>query len=137
MAHFLFKTEPSEYSYDDLVQERHTTWDGVSNALALKHLRTAQEGDDVVIYHTGEERQAVGLARVIRAPYEDPKDPKLTVVDLLVAKRFTKPVTLKEMQATPAFADFELLRLPRLSILPVTEKHWTEMLRMAGLLPRR
>src|SRR5262245_9224020 len=105
MARFLFKTEPREYSFDDLERERHTTWDGVKNPLALRHLRSAREGDEVIVYHTGDERQAIGLAKVMRAAYADPKkkNTRSVVVDLLVGRRFTKPVTLEAMKSLGSF----------------------------------
>jgi predicted RNA-binding protein with PUA-like domain len=151
MAKFLLKTEPAEYSFDDLERERHTVWDGVSNALAVKHLREIHEGDEVVIYHTGDERQAVGLARVIRGPYRDAKEAaaeaddgvkpakeaKAWLVDLIVGRRFPRPVTLEEMKANPAFEGFDLLRLPRLSVMPVSEAHWNAVLKLGGALGRR
>ncbi|MFN0207048.1 MAG: EVE domain-containing protein [Planctomycetota bacterium] len=139
MQHFLIKTEPGTYSFDDLAKERHTTWSGVTNALALKHIRSMKEGDECVLYHTGDERQGVGIARVIRAPYVDPKanNPKLIVVDLLCGERFPKPVTLASMREMPVFQDFDLLRLPRLSIVPMTNAHYLEMIKLAGLSGRR
>lgn len=139
MAHYLLKTEPNDYSFDDLMRERHTVWDGFTNALALKNARAIVEGDLLVIYHTGDERQAVGLAHVVRGPYPDPKagDPKLVAFEIIVGARFTKPVTLDEMRQKPVFADFGLLKNSRLSIVPMTEFHYKEMLKMAGLGPRR
>jgi predicted RNA-binding protein with PUA-like domain len=139
MARFLLKTEPNEYSFDDLERERHTAWDGVTNALALKHIRAMREGDDVVIYHTGDEKKVVGLARVIRAPYLDAKakDPKAALVDVIVGKRFPRPVSLAEMKENPSFSDFDLLRLPRLSVVPMAESHWTALMKLTGMISRR
>lgn len=152
MARFLLKTEPSQYSFGDLERERHTTWDGVQNALAVKHLRSIREGDEVVVYHTGDERQAVGIARVVRGAYTPAKGAASAgkrkagrtggsaagvVIDVLVGPRFPRPVSLDEMKASPVFADFDLLRLPRLSVVPVSEAHWTEILKLAGVRGRR
>lgn len=139
MAPYLLKTEPDEYSFDDLERERHTVWDGITNALAQRHLREMREGEDLVIYHTGEERKAVGLARVIQGPYPDPKakDGKRTVIDVIVGKRLPKPVTLEDMKANAVFAQFELLRQPRLSVVPMTAEHWDALLRAAGVQARR
>lgn len=138
MARFLFKTEPGKYSFEDLARERSTRWDGVTNSLALKHLRGAREGDEVLVYHTGDEKQVVGLAKIMRGAYPDPgsKDPKRVVVDLMVGARLPKPVKLEEMRANAKLRDFDLLRLTRLSIVPVSDAHWAEVLRLAGLARR-
>ncbi len=139
MARYLLKTEPDSYSFDDLERERHTAWGGVTNPLAQKHLRGIHEGDEVVIYHTGDERQAVGLGRIMRGAYPDPSDPKKrrVVVDVLVGRRFLKPVTLDEMKENPAFEGLEILRLPRLSVVPMDDAQWNEILRLSGLVARR
>src|SRR5215471_12727715 len=96
MSHWILKTEPSTYSFDDLVQQKTAVWDGVKNPLALKHLGEMRPGDDVLIYHTGDEKSAVGFARVTKAAYPDPKqkDPKLVVVDLKAGAKLPTPVTL-------------------------------------------
>ena len=132
--HWLLKTEPSSYSFADLVRKKRETWDGITNALALKHLRTAQAGDLALIYHTGEERAAVGLARVLGGAYPDPKrdDPKLAVIDLEPLKPLVRPVTLAEMRANPSLSGFDLLRLSRLSFVPVSPQHWDVILKMSG-----
>jgi predicted RNA-binding protein with PUA-like domain len=131
-AHWLVKTEPSTYSFEDLARERRTRWDGVANAVALKHLRAMAEGDDVLVYHTGDIKAAVGLARVVSAPYPDSKDAKLTVVDLAAVRALARPVTLAAVKADPVFAEFALVRIGRLSVLPVPEPLWQRLLRMAG-----
>jgi predicted RNA-binding protein with PUA-like domain len=138
MARFLFKTEPSEYSFDDLVRDHFTRWDGVTNALARKHLRGVKEGDEVVIYHTGGERRAVGLARIVKGAHSDPtsKDANSVVVDLRAGRRLPRPVTLAELKGSSRFAGFDLLRLGRLSVMPVSDAHWAELLRLAGLAAR-
>jgi predicted RNA-binding protein with PUA-like domain len=133
MARWLLKTEPDSYAWDDLVRDKQTVWDGVSNALALKHLRTMKKGDAALIYHTGGERAAVGIAKVTSAPYADPKegDDRLAVVDLKAQKKLTRPVTLDEIKADKAFAGWDLLRIGRLSVVPVPDAMWERVLELA------
>jgi predicted RNA-binding protein with PUA-like domain len=130
---WLFKTEPSAYSFARLEADRSTVWDGVKNALALRHLGAVAKGDEVLVYHTGDEKAAVGIARVARGAYPDAKqkDAKLLVVDLEAKGALPRPVTLAEMRANPKLAGFDLLRLPRLSVMPVSAAQWAEILRMA------
>jgi predicted RNA-binding protein with PUA-like domain len=130
--HWVLKTEPSEYGFSDLVRDRRTRWEGVSNPVALKHLRSMLEGDDALIYHTGNEKALVGLARVASAPYPDPKDPKLVVVDVEPVRPLARVVPLAEIKAEPAFADLGLVRMPRLSVVPVEPAQWKRLLSMAG-----
>jgi predicted RNA-binding protein with PUA-like domain len=132
-AHWLLKTEPSTYSWDDLVKQKRAVWDGVKNALALRNIRAMTKGDAVLVYHTGDEKSAVGIARVVSEPYPDPKakDPALVVVDLEPDRALPRPVTLAEMRANRALAGFDLLRLPRLSVVPVSETHWKAILAAA------
>ena len=131
--HWLLKTEPSTYSFADLEREKRAVWDGVANALALKHLRSMKHGDLAFIYHTGDEKQIVGIAEVISDPYPDPKenDPKLAVVDLKPHERLPRPVTLAEIKSTRRFQDFELVRMGRLSVMPVSNSRWQELKKMA------
>src|SRR4051812_42060672 len=105
MNHWLLKTEPSDFSFDDLVEKKKATWDGVSNALALRHLRAMKKGDLVLIYHTGSERAVVGMAQVVSNPYPDPKEhnEKLVVVDLKAKNRLASPVMLGTIKADPLF----------------------------------
>jgi predicted RNA-binding protein with PUA-like domain len=133
--HWVLKTEPSTYGFPDLVRERRTRWEGVSNAVALKHLRSMLEGDDALIYHTGNEKSLVGLARIASAPYPDParKDERLVVVDVEAGKALPRPVPLAEIKADPAFKDLGLVRLSRLSVVPVEPDQWKRLLAMAGL----
>ena len=132
-GYWILKTEPSTYSFDRLVNERRAVWDGVSNALALKHIRSMAKGDQLLIYHSGDEKALVGLARVASAPYPDPKqdDPKLVVVDIEAGKRLPRPVSLATVKADPAFADLALVRMSRLSVIPVSEAHWKRLLALA------
>ena len=130
---WLFKTEPTAYSWDQLERDGRTVWDGVKNALALRHLGAVAKGDEVIVYHTGDEKAAVGTARVLRGAYPDPKqkDARLVVVEIEAGERLPKPVPLAAMRANGKLAGFELLRLPRLSVMPVSAAQWSEILRMA------
>jgi predicted RNA-binding protein with PUA-like domain len=130
---WLFKTEPSVYSYQQLVKDKKTVWDGVANNLALKNLRDIKKGDLVFIYHTGDEKQAVGIARALGGAYPDPskKDPKLLVVDVEPVKALPKPVTLAQVKADKKLANFDLVRNSRLSIMKVTDEQWEIMEGMA------
>ena len=130
---WLFKTEPGAYSYDQLERDGRTVWDGIKNALALKHLSGVAAGDEVLFYHTGDEKAVVGVARVVRGAYPDPKqkDPRLLVVEIESGTRLPKAVTLAAMRANRKLAGFDLLRLPRLSVMPVTAAQWAEVVRMA------
>jgi predicted RNA-binding protein with PUA-like domain len=132
--YWLLKTEPSDYSYADLNQDGQTVWDGVSNNLALKHLRNIKTGDLAFLYHTGKERALVGIAEVISDPYPDPKksEAKLAVVDVKAREELPQSVSLAEVKADPEFSDFLLVRLPRLSVMPVTPPQWNRLLSMAG-----
>lgn len=131
---WLLKTEPGNYAYADLEREGGTVWDGVSSNAALLHMRKMRPGDLALIYHTGDERQAVGLAEVTSAPYPDPRadDPKLVVVDLRPLRRLVQPVTLAQVKADPFFAGFALVREGRLSVVPVTPEQWARLLALAG-----
>jgi len=132
--HWLFKTEPSVYSYEQLEKDKKTIWDGVANNLALKNLKDIKKGDLILIYHTGDERRAVGVARALGGAYADPskKDPKALVVDVEAVKRLPRPVTLAEVKANKKLANFDLVRLGRLSIIKVSDEQWNIMEEMAG-----
>ncbi len=133
--YWLLKTEPSDYSYADLNRDGKTVWDGVSNNLALKHLRNVKAGDLAFLYHTGKVRALVGVAEVISDPYPDPSknDSKLVVVDVKAKEELPQSVSLAEVKADSAFSDFPLVRLPRLSVMPVTPPQWNRLLAMAGV----
>lgn len=135
MGTFLFKTEPSTYSFDDLVRDKKTVWDGVSNALALKHLREVRKGDTIAVYHTGDEKQVVGLAVADSDPFPDPKlqDPKRVVVRIRAGKPFPFPVPLSTFRADAVLAATELVRLPRLSVMPLTAAQEKRLLERSGL----
>jgi predicted RNA-binding protein with PUA-like domain len=132
--YWILKTEPSEFSFQQLLAGRTAGWDGVSNALALKHLRTVATGDRALIYHTGDERALVGLALVSRGAYPDPKlhDPKRVVIDVTADRPLARPVTLAEIKGDPAFADLGLVRISRLSVIPVTAEQWKRLTALGG-----
>ena len=134
MSNWLFKEEPTHYSYDDLVREGRTSWTGVRNPLAQKHLRAVKKGDRIFFYHTGTEKAVVGIARAEAAAYPDPADKtgKLYAVDVVPVKKLKAPVTLAAVKADKAFADFPLTRMPRLSVMPVDEDTWERIVGMAG-----
>ena len=134
-SYWIVKTEPSTYSYDDLARQKTAVWDGVKNNLALKHLRSMRPGDQVLVYHTGDEKAVVGVAEVTRAAYPDPKqkDPKLAVVDLKAAGRLPRPVSLGEIKKDRAFADLGLVRMGRLSVMPASAEQFQRLLRLGGL----
>lgn len=135
MAFWILKTDADTYPFDRLQREQRTVWDGVTNALALKHIRSMAAGDTALIYHSNVGKELVGLARIVSAPYPDPKskDPKLVVVDLEADRRLPKPVTLAAIKADPAFSDLGLVRMSRLSVIPVPVEHWGALLRMGGI----
>ena len=118
MADWLVKTEPGDYSFEDLRKEKETVWTGVKNPVALKHLRAMKKGDRVVVYHTGSVRAAVGTAAVAAADARDPKNPRVMVA---AGKRLAAPVPLDAVKASPLFAGSALLRIGRLSVVPLTE----------------
>lgn len=133
MAYWLLKTEPQDYSYTDLEKAGRAVWNGVKNALALKYLRTMQPQDQALIYHTGKERAVVGVAQILTLPYPDPtlNDLKLVVVEIQAMRSLLSPVTLAQIKQTEDLKDFELIRLPRLSVVPVTEQYWQRILQLA------
>jgi predicted RNA-binding protein with PUA-like domain len=131
MAFWILKTEPSEYSFARLRTDRRTRWEGITNAAALKHLRAMHVGDDVLIYHTGDERALVGRARVVKAAYADPAedDPRLVVVDVAAGDPLPAPIPLATLKADPLFHDSPLVKQGRLSVVPLTAEQWA---RLAG-----
>lgn len=131
---WLLKTDPDNYTYDDLERDGKTVWDGVSNNLALQYLRQIKKGDVLVIYHTGNEKAVTGLAAAAGDAYTDPKEdnPKLAVIDVKPKKRVKRAITLGEIKQTKEFAEFALVRLPRLSVMPISEKEWKKLSEMAG-----
>jgi len=132
--YWIVKTEPSTYSYDDLANQKTAVWDGVKNNLALKHLREMKPGDQVLVYHTGDEKAVVGVAEVVSLPYADPKqkDPKLMVVDLRAEGRLPRAVSLAEIKKDRAFADLALVRIGRLSVMPASADQFKRLLKLGG-----
>ncbi len=134
MKIWLLKTEPSVYSYDDLERDGETMWDGVTNNTALKNIRAIEKGDLAIIYHTGDERAAIGLADVSRGYYVNPEEdnPKLAVCDVKAKERLKKPVTLAQIKAHPDLQDWELVRQSRLSVVPVSPEQWKILQELAS-----
>jgi len=130
---WLFKEEPTHYSFPDLVKDGRTVWEGVRNPLAQKHLRSVKKGDLILYYHTGKEKAVVGIARAASDAYTDPKHKtgKLVVVDVEPVKALPSPVTLAAIKAQAKFKAFPLVRLPRLSVMPVEEDIWDAIDSMA------
>jgi predicted RNA-binding protein with PUA-like domain len=131
---WLFKEEPSHYSYDDFARDGKTTWSGVRNPLAQKHLHAVKKGDCVFYYHTGDEKSIVGIARALGDAYADPDDKagKAAVVDIGPVRKLKRPVTLAEIKADASFKTFPLVRMSRLSVMPVTDVEWKRIEKMAG-----
>jgi predicted RNA-binding protein with PUA-like domain len=129
MGQWLVKEEPEHYSYDQLVRDRKTVWAGVRNPLAQKHLRTIRKGDRIFYYHTGKEKAVVAIAKALGDAYPDPSDAegKLFVVDVAPEKKLPRPVTLAEIKADPSFESFALVRMSRLSVMPVSDAEWTRI----------
>lgn len=125
-AYWLLKTEPGDYSFADLEGDGTTTWDGVRNSAALKHMRAMQAGDRALVYHTGKERQVVGLAEIVAVTPSTP-----VTVEVRALRRLVQAVPLATFKADPFFADFALVRQSRLSVMPVNDEQWEYILRMA------
>ncbi len=131
---WLFKEEPSNYSYDDLARDGKTSWTGVRNPVAQKHLRSVTKGDKIFFYHTGDEKSVVGICRAVGNAYPDPADKtgKLYAVDVEPVKKLKSPVTLAAIKADTFFASFPLTRIPRLSVMPVPTEEWERILKMSA-----
>jgi len=133
VANWLFKEEPEHYSLEDLFRDKRAVWSGVENNLALKHLRSVKKGDRVLYYHTGKEKAVVGVMEVVKGPYPDPArdDARFVVVDVKPVRRLDRPVSLAEIKSNRKFADFALVRISRLSVMPVTDEQWAEIERLS------
>ena len=131
---WLFKEEPSNYSFDALVKDKKTIWSGVRNPVAQRNLRSVTKGDRIFYYHTGDEKSVVGIAKALGDAYPDPADAtgKAYVVDVGPVKKLGRPVTLKEIKADAWFKDFALVRISRLSVMPVTDAQWARIEKMSG-----
>ena len=129
MAQWLVKEEPEHYGFDQLEKDRTTVWAGVRNPLAQKHLRSIKRGDRIFYYHTGKEKSVVATAKAASDAYPDPADAsgKMSVVDIVPEKKLPRPVTLAEIKSDKAFASFPLVRMSRLSVMPVTDAEWARI----------
>jgi predicted RNA-binding protein with PUA-like domain len=131
---WLFKEEPEHYSYDDLVRDGRTSWTGVRNPVAQRNLRSVKKGDKIFFYHTGNEKAVIGICRAAGDAYADPADKsgKLFAVDVEPVKKLKSPVTLAAIKADRKFATFVLTRVPRLSVMPVSDEEWKAIVAMGG-----
>ncbi len=131
---WLFKEEPTHYSFDALTKDKRTVWSGVRNPLAQKHLRSVKKGDRIFYYHTGDEKSVVGICKALGDAYPDPDDTsgKAAVVDVAPVEKLARPVTLAEIKADPSFKDFPLVRISRLSVMPVSDAEWARIEKKAG-----
>ena len=130
---WLVKEEPTHYAYDDLVRDKKTSWSGVRNALAQKHLRAVEKGDRIFYYHTGDQKAVVAVARAASNAYPDPADPdgKLFAVDVAPVEPLARPVTLTEIKAEPSLKEMPLVRISRLSVMPVTDREWDRIVKLS------
>ena len=135
---WLLKTEPEEYSWQDLVEEGQSVWDGVRAPAALKNLRCMKRDDSVFIYHTGRERAIVGIARVIAEAYPDPSvnDDRFVVIKIAPVEQLNNAVSLKQIKESEFFPDWDLIRLPRLSVVPVSKEQWDFIVKQSGTNPQ-
>ena len=130
---WLVKEEPTHYSFDDLVRDGRTVWSGVRNPLAQKHLRSMRKGDRIFFYHTGDVKAIVGIAKAASAPYPDPGDSaeKMHAIDVVPVRKLKSPVTLAAVKADKSFSSFPLVRMSRLSVMPVTDLEWKRIEQMS------
>ncbi len=135
MAYWLFKSEPARYSWDRLVEDGRTHWDGVRNHQAANNLKAMRLGDRGFFYHSNEGLEVVGVVEVVREYYPDPSDPtaRFGMVDLRPLLPLARPVTLKQIKADPYLAEMALVRQSRLSVCPVSEAEWRQMCRLGGI----
>jgi predicted RNA-binding protein with PUA-like domain len=133
VSYWLLKEEPEHYSFDNLLEDGKTVWSGVRNNLALKHMRAMKKGDFAFYYHTGKETAVAGIIKIFSDPYPDPEenDPKLVAVDVTPLEKLKRPVTLTEIKSNSKFKGFELVRIPRLSVMPVSKAFWDEIIKMS------
>jgi predicted RNA-binding protein with PUA-like domain len=135
---WLFKEEPANYSFDALVKDKRTVWSGVKNPVAQKHLHAVRRGDRIFYYHTGKEKAVVGIAKALTDGYSDPRDKTgaSAVVDVGPVKKLPRPVTLAEIKVDAAFKTCPLVRISRLSVMPITDEEWARIEQMAGRAAR-
>jgi len=134
MNYWLVKQEPTTYNYDMLEKEKKTVWDGVYNNLALKHISAMKKGDRAFFYHTGDEKQAMGIIEITSNPYPNPKedDKRFVVIDVKPVSRLKRPVTLEEIKKDSKFKNWELIRISRLSVMPVPKQLWDEIVKKSN-----
>ena len=137
MNFWLLKTEPSTYSYSDLERDKKTCWDGVTSPAGLFQIRAVRKGDIAFVYHTGDEKQVVGICEIISDSYPDPKekDPKIVVFDVKPKRRLKNPVTLEQLKADKRFKDSRIVNEGRLTVQPMPENLWNAILQMSGMEP--
>lgn len=131
MAHWLMKSEPSSYGWQDLVRDGSTEWDGVRNNAARLHLKAMKRGDEAYFYHSMDERAVIGVMRIAREAAPDPKDPDWVSVKVVPVQALDRPVTLKEIKAEPRLAKMELIRQSRLSVAPVRDQEWAVVMELS------
>lgn len=134
MKYWLVKSEPSAYSFDQLVKDKKTGWEGIRSYAARNNLRSMGKNDQVLFYHSNEGKEIIGIAKVVKTSYQDPTtdDPNWLAVDIAAVKKLKKPVTLLQVKADPELKEFELIRLSRLSVSAVSEKEWKHIMKLAG-----
>jgi predicted RNA-binding protein with PUA-like domain len=134
MGYWLIKSEPSAYSWSQLVKDKHTSWTGVRNPQASLNLKAMKAGDRCFFYHSGEGKEIVGIAEIVKTAYPDPTDKtgKAVTVDVKAVEPVKQPVTLSAIKADPKFKDFKLVRQSRLSVVPVSDEHWKLLMKMSG-----
>jgi predicted RNA-binding protein with PUA-like domain len=132
MNYWLLKTEPDTFSWDDLVKDKKTTWDGVRNFQARTHLKAMKKGDTAFIYHTGDEKSIIGIAKVLKDGYPDPKDKDWVVVDLASETKLKKPISLAQIKADKRLSDMVLVRASRLSVQPVKPEEFDLIIALSG-----
>jgi predicted RNA-binding protein with PUA-like domain len=135
MAYYLLKTEPTVYSYSNLERDKKAVWDGVTSPGGVFQIKSAKKGDVAFIYHTGDEKQVVGICEITSDPYVDPKadNPRLYVFDIKPKRKLKNPVTLEQVKADKRFKDSRLVNEPRLSVQPIPENLWNAILEMSGM----
>jgi len=135
MAHWLVKSEPFKYSWDQFVKDGQTFWDGVRNYAARNHLKAMKKGDEVFFYHSNEGLEIVGIAKVVKEAYQDPTtdEDAWVVVDIKPVKKLKSPVSLQQIKGEKRLKDMALMRLSRLSVQPVTDEEWKVVMEMAGM----
>ena len=131
MAHWLMKSEPGSYSWQDLIRDGSTEWDGVRNNAARLHLKAMERGDEAFFYHSMDERSVIGIMRITREGAPDPKDSDWVSVKVEPVRELKRPVTLKEIKGEPKLAKMELIRQSRLSVAPVREEEWSTILKLS------